>query len=99
MGNNEYFDGESFGWADVAVAPFVHWAHFYGDDMASRTGSNLGCWHTGTLPRPSIKETFVEMEAAAKVAAAKVSATALSTTTIDWISPSSPWAWTPLQKS
>ena len=61
LGTRPYFNGDSFGWGDVCVVPFVQAAAMTGAPPAN--GSALAAWLDRVLPRPSIATTF---EAAAQ---------------------------------
>ncbi|OTA78284.1 hypothetical protein M434DRAFT_38509 [Hypoxylon sp. CO27-5] len=64
LGDEEYFNGSSFGYADVVALPFVNWSA--GDGNGPAEDSVLGRWLARVLKRPSCKETVEEYEAAAK---------------------------------
>ena len=69
LGNADWFGGESFGWADAAVAPMVNRSVHYGLGLDS--GSLLGRWHARLRERPAVAETFAEFDqAVARMAAA-----------------------------
>src|SRR5436190_1961665 len=57
------FGGETFGWADAAVAPMVNRSVHYG--MGPSPGSSLARWHQRVCERPSVATTFAEFDAAA----------------------------------
>ena len=63
LGGREWFNGDSFGWADLSVAPYVNRSFHYG--MGTQDGSPLARWRERILQRPSVAETFKEFEAAA----------------------------------
>jgi glutathione S-transferase len=64
LGEALWFNGESFGWADLSVAPFVNRSFHYG--FATPAGSPLAQWRERIRARPSVAETFREFEAAAE---------------------------------
>ena len=63
LGSNDFFNGDSFGWADLSVAPYVNRSFHYG--MGTPDGSPLARWLERIRERPSVAETFKEFEAAA----------------------------------
>ena len=63
LGGREWFNGDSFGWADLSVAPYVNRSFHYG--MGAQDGSPLARWRERIQQRPSVAETFKEFEAAA----------------------------------
>jgi len=64
LGEAPWFNGESFGWADLSVAPFVNRSFHYG--YGTPAGSPLAKWRERLHARPSVAETFREFEAAAE---------------------------------
>lgn len=66
LGSQSYFNGSTFGWADVAVAPMVHRGVIYGDGMEPATNSPLAQWHARIMERLAVKQTLDEMEKGAK---------------------------------
>lgn len=74
LGEQRFFGGDTFGWADVAVGPALHRGYFYEDGMAPAQGSKLDRWHDRILQRPSVQKTLAEMEAGARVTASRASA-------------------------
>jgi glutathione S-transferase len=62
LGDRDFFNGDSFGWADVSVAPYVNRSFHYG--MGTPDGSPLTLWLKRIRERPSVAETFREFEAA-----------------------------------
>jgi glutathione S-transferase len=62
LGDAPYFNGEAFGWGDLAVAPAVHGAAVMGNAPAA--GSKLADWHDRVCARPSVAATFAAAEAA-----------------------------------
>jgi glutathione S-transferase len=63
LASNDFFNGDSFGWADLSVAPYVNRSFHYG--MGAPDGSPLARWRERIRQRPSVAETFREFEAAA----------------------------------
>jgi stringent starvation protein A len=70
LGDAPWFGGETFGWADVAVAPMLHRSVHYG--MGPAAGSALDAWHRRLRERPAVAVTFAEFEASAARMAATV---------------------------
>ena len=64
LAGREWFNGDSFGWADVAVVPFVQGAVGYGGGPAR--GSDLSDWLARMTARPSVSATSGEAKAAAE---------------------------------
>lgn len=62
LGSKPWFNGDSFGWADLSVAPYVNRSFTYG--MGAAPGSPLALWHTRLRERPSVVATFQESDAA-----------------------------------
>jgi glutathione S-transferase len=62
LGDKDFFNGDSFGWADLSVAPYVNRSFHYG--MATPDGSPLARWRDRIRQRESVAETFKEFEAA-----------------------------------
>jgi len=58
LGSRTWFNGESFGWGDLAVAPFV--AASAGMGMGPPRGGVLSAWLERALARPSVGETVAE---------------------------------------
>ena len=63
LGTSPWFGGETFGWADAAVAPMVNRSVYYG--MGPAATSPLAAWHARLKERSSVAATFAEFEAAA----------------------------------
>lgn len=63
LGGKTWFNGESFGWADLSVAPYVNRSFHY--DLGTPAGSPLAKWRDRIRERPSVAATFREFEAAA----------------------------------
>jgi len=78
LGSRDWFNGESFGWADLSVAPYVNRSFHYG--LGTPDGSPLARWRERIRQRPSVAATFKEFEAAAGAmgdAAARVASGAI----------------------
>ena len=56
LGDAPWFGGSTFGWADCAVAPFVHASATFGN--APAPGSALSRWLDQVRSRPSVAATF-----------------------------------------
>ena len=63
LGDRPWFNGESFGWADLSVAPYLNRSFFYG--LGTPAGSPLARWRDRLIERPAVAATFKEFEAAA----------------------------------
>ena len=63
LGAAPWFGGETFGWADAAVAPMVNRSVHYG--MGPVASSPLAIWHERMRERPSVAATFAEFDAVA----------------------------------
>ncbi len=55
LGEREWFNGESFGWADVSVIPYLNGARGLG--IGPDTDSALGKWIARASARPSVAKT------------------------------------------
>jgi glutathione S-transferase len=64
LGTGEWFNGTTFGWADLSVAPYVNRSFHYG--YGTPTDSPLAKWRERIRERPSVAVTFREFEAAAE---------------------------------
>ena len=64
LGDAQWFNGASFGWADLCVAPYVNRSFHYG--FGTPTGSPLDKWRHRIRERPSVATTFREFEAASE---------------------------------
>lgn len=60
LGSDPWFNGETFGWADICVAPIVNRSGAFGHWPAS--GSPLAAWLARLKERPAVAETFTEYE-------------------------------------
>lgn len=65
LGKGPYFNGDTFGWADISVAPFVNRSVYWGPGFAPEADSPLGLWRERILERPSVAQTFEEFDAGA----------------------------------
>ncbi|KAK1062343.1 hypothetical protein LTR12_010346 [Friedmanniomyces endolithicus] len=65
LGEGEYFNGRTFGHADVCVAPVLNRSVYYG--FGPGEGSVLHRWHARVRERESVRVTFGEMEEGARV--------------------------------
>ena len=63
LGTRDYFNGDTFGYADVCAAPVLNRSVFNG--MGPAEGSPLQLWHVRIQKRESVQSTFAEMAAAA----------------------------------
>ena len=64
LDGRDWFNGPSFGWADLSVAPYVNRSFHYG--MGTPEGSALARWRERICQRPSVATTFSEFETAAQ---------------------------------
>ena len=64
LGANQWFNGASFGWADLSVAPYLNRSFHYG--YGTPAESPLAKWRERIRARPSVAATFREYEAAAE---------------------------------
>jgi glutathione S-transferase len=64
LGDAQWFNGASFGWADLSVAPYVNRSFHYG--FGTPAGSPLDKWRDRIRERPSVAKTFREFEAASE---------------------------------
>jgi glutathione S-transferase len=62
LGEAQWFNGASFGWADVSVAPYLNRSFHYG--FGTAPGSPLDKWRHRIRERPAVAKTFREFEAA-----------------------------------
>lgn len=63
LGEEAWFGGAIFGWADAAVAPMLHRSVLNG--MGPPPGSVLADWYERLCKRPSVATTFAEYAASA----------------------------------
>jgi RNA polymerase-associated protein len=75
LGDDPWFGGATFGYADAAVAPMVNRSVHYG--MGPPAGSPLAKWYQRLRERPSVALTFAEFEASAARMADTVAAFAM----------------------
>jgi glutathione S-transferase len=64
LGTGLWFNGASFGWSDLSVAPYINRSFHYG--LGTPAGSPLAKWRDRIRERPSVAATFREFEAAAE---------------------------------
>ena len=64
LGTAQWFNGASFGWADLSVAPYVNRSFHYG--LGTPPDSPLAKWRDRIRERPSVAATFREFEAASE---------------------------------
>jgi glutathione S-transferase len=64
LGEREWFNGEGFGWGDLAVVPFLNGSA--GQGHAPPEGSGLAAWLARPPARPSVIETVAEIAAMAR---------------------------------
>jgi glutathione S-transferase len=64
LGGKTWFGDQSFGWADLSVAPYLNRSVHYGIGPAA--GSPLAAWHKRLCDRPSVAATFKEFDAASQ---------------------------------
>ncbi|GGE12418.1 hypothetical protein GCM10011529_18480 [Polymorphobacter glacialis] len=69
LGDADWFNGDAFGWGDIAVVPFVLGAVGFG---APPQGENLKAWLARCMKRDSVAQTAAEAHAAAAVVAKTV---------------------------
>ncbi len=55
LGSRPYFNGESFGWGDLSVFPYLHGSGVWG--LAPKTGSKLSAWMARVGQRDSVRKT------------------------------------------
>jgi glutathione S-transferase len=63
LGDRPWFGGDSFGWADLSVAPYLNRSFHYG--LGTPDDSPLARWRERARQRPSVAATFKEFDAAA----------------------------------
>jgi glutathione S-transferase len=63
LGTGTWFNGDAFGWADIAVAPYLNRSFHYG--LGAPEGTPLARWRERVRQRPSVAATFAEFDAAA----------------------------------
>ena len=62
LGDDEFFAGTQFGWADCSVAPIVNRSVTYG--LGPEEGSKLRKWYERIKGRESVRKVFEEYDAA-----------------------------------
>jgi glutathione S-transferase len=62
LGDGTWFNGASFGWADLSVAPYLNRSFHYG--IGPAPDSALDRWLRRIKERPSVAQTFTEFEGA-----------------------------------
>lgn len=60
LGNEPWFNGATFGWADISVAAIVNRSVVLG--LGPAPGSPLAAWLARLKERPAVAETFTEFE-------------------------------------
>ena len=63
LGKRQWFNGDAFGWGDLAVVPYVNGSVFFGHAPAEK--SALGAWLARVNARPSVARTAEAATAAA----------------------------------
>lgn len=76
LGDSDYFNGDSFGYADLCVAPVLNRSVYYG--FGPEEGSALQRWHARIQEKPSVKLTFEEMAEGAKAMSSGAMVTAFT---------------------
>jgi glutathione S-transferase/RNA polymerase-associated protein len=64
LGDRTWFNGESFGWGDLSVVPFVNGSRGHGHQPPE--GSRLADWLVRANARPSVSQTVAEVLASVK---------------------------------
>ncbi|MGZ3375818.1 MAG: glutathione S-transferase family protein [Phenylobacterium sp.] len=64
LGDREWFNGEAFGWGDLAVVPFLNGSA--GQGHPPPAGSRLSTWLARANARPSVADTTAEIAAMAR---------------------------------
>jgi len=67
LGDRTWFNGESFGWGDLAVVPYLNGSVGHGNPPAK--GSKLSDWLTRANARPSVAATSAEAAGSARASA------------------------------
>jgi glutathione S-transferase/RNA polymerase-associated protein len=67
LGEREWFNGEGFGWGDLAVAPYVNGSAGHGHRPPK--GSRLAGWYERARARPSVADTIEEAAASNRASA------------------------------
>jgi len=66
LGDREWFNGDSFGWGDLAVIPYLNGSRGHGFPVPE--GTKLAAWMARANARPSVAATTAEAVEMAKVA-------------------------------
>ncbi len=61
LGNNTWFNGEEFGFGDLAVIPYINGSAGFG--LRPEPGSPLAAWHANVTERPAVERTSLEAAA------------------------------------
>jgi len=64
LGDRPWFNGDSFGWGDLAVVPYLNGSHGHG--FKTQAGSRLSAWLDRANARPSVAATTREAVEMAK---------------------------------
>jgi glutathione S-transferase len=64
LGERDWFNGDTFGWGDLAVVPFLNGAA--GQGHPPPQASNLAAWQARANARPSVADTTAEIAAMAR---------------------------------
>ena len=64
LGDSDYFNGDSYGYADLVVVPYINRSFVY--NMMPSEDHPLSRWRARVLEKPSVKQTFEEMQEATK---------------------------------
>jgi glutathione S-transferase len=59
LGGKPWFNGDSFGWGDIACAPYINRSAANG--YAPAAGSQLAAWFTRVNQRPSVAKVIAQM--------------------------------------
>jgi glutathione S-transferase len=65
LGDRPWFNGETFGWADLSVAPYLNTSRGFG--MRPEASSKLAQWQARADARPSVQKTMAAAAEAIKV--------------------------------
>jgi glutathione S-transferase/RNA polymerase-associated protein len=64
LGDREWFSGDTFGWGDLSVVPYVNGSAAHG--VPPPEGSKLAAWLGRANARPSVRDTVAEVKATAQ---------------------------------
>jgi glutathione S-transferase/RNA polymerase-associated protein len=67
LGARDWFNGEAFGWGDLAVVPYLNGSTGHG--LPPPEGSRLAAWLARANARPSVAETMAEASASVRASA------------------------------